>query len=343
MTAPNEISEPTRAPGSSSRPAAISSGERGEAAATTWWPPGPRPLPGQQFTETASRAYETRTSRSENGSDALSRGIEPAPVRPTHSAVPNVEVRVGNHGDFERVVFEWTEPTDYHWVHRGEQVIVAFSRPGKVDLSRVRDRFGQHVVEARTEGGEVTKRVVLRVLPHARVRSFSLNDDRIVAIDVIGGSAPQQLARPALEVAPPRGQTAAAQLSENGSHARTHGLKETRVQPTGGAARDVNVRVGNHDGFERIVFEWPEAIDYDLVHRAGQVVVTFSRPGRIDFSRVRDRFGQRVLEAWADGGDANRRVVLRVLSDARIRSFSLENDRVVVVDVFGESAPRRPG
>jgi hypothetical protein len=78
-------------------------------------------------------------------------------------------------------------------------------------------------------------------------------------------------------------------------------------------------------------------IAYGVAQRGEQVTVAFSRPGRIDLSAVRDRFSGWVFEAWADGGDAASQVTLRVLPDVTIRSFSLEDDRVVVVDVFGGS------
>ena len=79
---------------------------------------------------------------------------------------------------------------------RGEQVSVAFSRPGRIDLSWLRDGFGQQVVEAWAAGGEVTDHVVLRVVPDARIRTFTLEDDRIVAIDVYADSGAQTAGSP---------------------------------------------------------------------------------------------------------------------------------------------------
>jgi Putative MetA-pathway of phenol degradation len=114
------------------------------------------------------------------------------------------------------------------------------------------------------------------------------------------------------------------------------------LEPTDSAAPSVRVRAGDHGDFERVVFEWPEAVDHDAVHRAEQVTVSFSRLGRFDLSQVRDRIGQRVLDAWAEGGDVTTRVVLRVLPDTRIRSFSLEDGHVMVVDVYGGKAVESP-
>ena len=87
---------------------------------------------------------------------------------------------MGDHGDFERVVFEWSEPVEHQVAHRGDQVVVAFGRRGRFDLAPLRERLGHRVVDAWAEGGETTSRVVLRVAPDASVRSFGLKDGRIV-------------------------------------------------------------------------------------------------------------------------------------------------------------------
>ena len=129
-------------------------------------------------------------------------GAEPGQARPSGEAVPRVEVRVGNHGDYERVVFEWPEKIEYEVVQRAEQVTVAFSRAGRIDLSPLRDGFGQRVVEARAAGGEVSDKVVLRVAPEASIRTFSPDRERIVAIDVYAETAAQSAASPAPEPQP---------------------------------------------------------------------------------------------------------------------------------------------
>jgi hypothetical protein len=114
------------------------------------------------------------------------------------------------------------------------------------------------------------------------------------------------------------------------------------LEPTGRAVPVVQVRTGNHGDFERIAFEWPGAIEHAVTHDAEHVTVAFGRPGRINLSPVTDRLGHRVVKAWTEGGDVGRRVVLRVLPDATVRSFVREDGRVVMVDVYGGTAGERP-
>ena len=214
---------------------------------------------------------------------------------------------------------------------------MAFSRAGRIDFAGVRERLGTRVLEARPVGADVTESVVLRVLPGASIRSFRLNDDRIVVVDVLGGSAAPTGASPA-EHPDPRPTNDAAQ-NQRARTAPSAGVTAADLRADNSTTTpSVAVRVGEHGAFERVVFEWPEAIGHDVVQRGDRVTVSFSRPGRIDLSRVRDRFGERVLEAWANGGEASSEVVLRVVPRADVRSFALENGRVVAIDVFAPSA-----
>jgi hypothetical protein len=96
------------------------------------------------------------------------------------------------------------------------------------------------------------------------------------------------------------------------------------------------VRVGDHGEFERIAFEWPEAIEYEIVEQPEQVTVTFSRPGTVDLSRLVGHL-KRVVDVWAENGDATTKVTLRVLPDTRVRSFNLKDGRVAI-DLFGGTA-----
>jgi hypothetical protein len=127
----------------------------------------------------------------------LSQRNDAEQLEPTGSAAPIVQVRAGDHGDFERLVFEWPEAIEHDVVQQAEQVSIAFGQPGRIDLSQIRDGIGPRVMEARSEGGDVTRRVVLRLSPGATIHSFSLEDGRIVAIDVFGGTAGQSPVLPA--------------------------------------------------------------------------------------------------------------------------------------------------
>jgi hypothetical protein len=65
-----------------------------------------------------------------------------------------------------------------------------------------------------------------------------------------------------------------------GSLAKTKLQSDGDEQYTCRAAPIVKVRAGDHGDFERIVFEWPDAIAHDVIQEAEQVTVAFAQPGR---------------------------------------------------------------
>jgi hypothetical protein len=308
--------------------------------------------PGAQKTPAAELSIDAATPDELHGAQAsfssqraseraAGQAVTDAPEQPTGAAAPQVQVRIGDHRDFERVVFEWPEPVEHTVVHRGDQVVIGFGRPGRIDLARLRDGFGRRLLEAWTEGGDTTGEVVLRVVPDAKVRAFSLEDDRIVAVDVSGDTAPRSAAAAASK--PPSIKMASQEhvtefpglVTESRSRA-----DHAPVQPSADVASDVEVRMGDHGDFERVVFEWSEPVEHQVAHRGDQVVVAFGRRGRFDLAALRERLGHRVVDAWAEG-ETTSRVVLRVAPDARVRSFGLNDGRVVVLDVSAATA-RQP-
>ena len=135
-------------------------------------------------------------------------------------------------------------------------------------------------------------------------------------------------------------QRARLERATAGSDVRSHRTRGEEVDPAARAALRVKVRAGVHGGFGRVTFEWPRAVEYNVVQHADQVTVAFSRRGAIDVSSITDHLGTWVLGAWAEETAVTDRVALRVLPGVRIRSFSLEEGRIVAIDVFGGMAPQ---
>jgi hypothetical protein len=148
-----------------------------------------------QLTEAAFQEHGAPLERAGTRSFERSLGTDGERVNLPATAAPQVEVRVGDHGAFERIAFEWPEPIECDVVQHAEQVTIAFSRPGRIDVSRITDRL-HRVADAWAENGDAMARVTLRVLPNTRVRSLNLKDGR-VAIDLLGGAVAQRVAPPA--------------------------------------------------------------------------------------------------------------------------------------------------
>jgi hypothetical protein len=101
-----------------------------------------------------------------------------------------IEVRASSHEDFERIVFDWPVSVVHEVTLRGDQLIVAFDRPARIELAGLLKRVGPRVTDARTEDGASTTRVWMRVGRQVRFRSFSLAGNRVV-VDVLDAQPPQ--------------------------------------------------------------------------------------------------------------------------------------------------------
>lgn len=109
---------------------------------------------------------------------------------------------------------------------------------------------------------------------------------------------------------------AAALLSAGPGHARgpdavnmvgRHGDRPELARAAQEDAKDaalerLGVRVGEHENFTRLVFDWPAAVAYSLTESDTKVTVTFARGARINLRRLRSQLGR---------GLANPRVRLR--------------------------------
>ena len=98
------------------------------------------------------------------------------------------------------------------------------------------------------------------------------------------------------------------------------------------AAERVGLRVGEHPGFSRLVFDWAKPVGSRLEQGSGQATLRFDRPGDLDASKYRadpppDVTG---LEVAAEEGGLT--VTLRFPKGAKLRHFESEGN--VVLDVL---------
>ena len=114
---------------------------------------------------------------------------------------------------------------------------------------------------------------------------------------------------------------------------------DTRVpEESAKQAPTVRLRAGEHDGYGRLVFDWPHKVGYDVKQDAGAgtASVRFRRPARIDLSRYANDPPSQVLGLSPIVGTAESGVELQIPTDARVRHFA--EGTKVVVDVM---APKR--
>jgi hypothetical protein len=223
------------------------------------------------------------------------------------------DLRAAKHPDFARLVFEFDDPVSYTAEIVGGRLSLVFDRPIPGN-----PQAAAGVLDGYVSGASLSldrKSATFPLTGSFRLRTFTTEGAVVVDLQRYQGS-----------------------LSDNGaSQART------QAGPSGmGGSATVPVRVGDHDEFSRLVFDWSSPVEYKVTKQGELVTVQFERPGRVDIESLR---GQ--LPLYVSGAEsANSRtpsVTLFVASSSRIRHFT--SGPKVVVDVLrpegGETTPPR--
>ncbi|EFH09146.1 hypothetical protein HMPREF0731_4635, partial [Pseudoroseomonas cervicalis ATCC 49957] len=98
----------------------------------------------------------------------------------------------------------------------------------------------------------------------------------------------------------------------------------------------VTVRTGQHPGFSRIVFDWPELPGYTLVQQGDVVELVFGPAGTLAFEAASVRPPRNIASVEPLSGGLR----LRLTPGSRARHFVL--GRRVVVDLLDPPAPPTP-
>lgn len=173
-------------------------------------------------------------------------GAVALPAVPSAQAQDVVQTRGWAKPSYGRIVFDWPRPVQHRADIRGNQLVVEFNRPMRTDLNSVARALDDYVTGARVSADGRTATFTL--LGRYEMDSFASGASIIV------------------------------DLRRTGSPGR---------QMTGPASKEgLQVRVGRHPGFTRLVFDWGEVVDYSLRRDARVVSMRFDRTGAIDLESL---------------------------------------------------------
>ncbi len=115
--------------------------------------------------------------------------------------------------------------------------------------------------------------------------------------------------------------------------------------PMAVAAERVRVRVGEHPGFDRLVFDWATPVGVKLEAASGRVRLSFDRAGELDLSRVRKDPPPSVRGVTPEESAEGLSVVVRIAPGAKVRLS--ESGSSAVLDILRkdtplDAAPARP-
>ena len=112
---------------------------------------------------------------------------------------------------------------------------------------------------------------------------------------------------------------------------------QTKPRPSP-AEGTIRVRVGEHGGFDRIVFDWSSKVTYRVESKAGVATVIFGQIGQLDLSHYRKNpppFFKSIKSRSEGEGVA---IDLEIPEGTQLRHFQYGNS--VVIDVLAPGTPK---
>jgi len=226
-------------------------------------------------------------------------------LSPTVALADAVQVRASRGDGYGRLTFRWPQPVGHQASRQGDRLVINFSRPIEADLRPAMRGLGQIIASTEAAPNEAT--VVFRINGEFSVRSY--DSGASVVVDII--SADQKAQAQAQEPqAPQAGSTA-----------------NNNVQ-----GPNIPVRVGVHDAYSRIVFDWPSAAKFKLVRDGENTTIKFAKPGRANVVALAGGRTRNVAGAEIFSDNGNLSVTLKVDATSQVKAFA--TGPKVVVDVF---------
>jgi hypothetical protein len=152
-----------------------------------------------------------------------------ATLAPFNAVADPVKVRAWSHPGFGRIVFQWPAPADFETSQAGVSLSIKFNRKIEAVYGAVSSSLGEYIAKTTTgAGGQTT---ILALKPGVTLRQATASGSAVI-IDLVKAGA-------GAAAAP---KTAPVKRASTG--------------------KPISVRVGAHDNYSRIVFDWTRSVKY---------------------------------------------------------------------------------
>ncbi len=281
-----------------------------------------------------------------SGDGALAQPVSPAQASP----------RAAQHDGYGRMVFDWDGPVGYSADVINGELVLRFDRPIKGDFRSLLRPLSGYL---KTVSVSSDRQTATFPLTHpVQVKAFVGNGNAVVVdlMDKPDEAAPGEApaARPSPQAEPP---PAAAEAPNEGdgpvsllpqpapAAPSVPALPAAAPKPRPAAAGPaeppaVEIRSGEHGSYNRLVFTWPQAVDYKVEKQGGRATLTFAKPARFDLAALQAALPSDMAALSVDGGAKSSNVVLSVPASARLRHFASGNK--VVLDVVRDANASPP-
>jgi tetratricopeptide (TPR) repeat protein len=248
--------------------------------------------------------------------------------------------RAALHDDFGRMVFDWDGPVKFSAEVVNSQLVVRFDKPIGGDVKAVLKPLARYL-----KGVTLSPDRKMATFPLAvpvQIKSFQTSTS--VVVDLSESKAPTSSAAPppapATETPPPElpkppKPDAKAPVKAEAKPAPA-GVPEAPLPST-----DLMVRGGEHTGFNRLVFDWPKPVGYDVNEGGGQVTIAFDRPANVNVTSLKASLPPDVGFVEAKPAGKGTQVTLALPAGMRVRHFT-SGPRVALDLVRAVGAPPPP-
>ncbi len=107
-------------------------------------------------------------------------------------AQPTLDARVGDHGSYVRLVFDWPGPVGYSVESQAGRATIAFTKPAILDQTGLKAGLPADVALTAAENSAKGLSVILKMPPKARLRHFASGNKVVVDVVRSDPSAPDQ-------------------------------------------------------------------------------------------------------------------------------------------------------
>ncbi|HYB09005.1 MAG TPA: tetratricopeptide repeat protein [Alphaproteobacteria bacterium] len=246
---------------------------------------------------------------------------------PGHAeATDAVVIATGHHPGYGRIAFRWPAPISFDVTRDGTEVVVHFDRALSGRFDRIPVDLGDYVATARLDDDGSTIRLKLK--DAVEIKSFK-DGPKVAVLDLMDSGGSAQSSPAALTKPEPAG-------AQKSGAERSAAVAKPVADQTGVDGPRVDVRLGEHKDYDRIVFDWPRNVGYAISRMGDRVVIAFSAPARVDLAylgRKPSRFAKTVTTEISPSGTT---VTLTLAPESGLRA--LRDGPRIVVDLLATAA-----
>lgn len=242
---------------------------------------------------------------------------------PAHAA-DAVQVKAQELNGFARIKFTWPDAAEVTAQESNGVIVLKFDRPFVAALNDLPNELPNFVALARQDADGTTLRLALK-FPF-RVEALTASNE--IYVNLIPDTWQQAL--PGLPQEVLAREQAALAAAEKAQAAR-RALELVELP-------DVPVRVGVHNSYSRIVFDWPDEVDYKVSRDGGRLDLEFSSPGHLKIGRLRVDPPPFVVDAETDTDTLAAKLRLTISPDAEFRMFREPTGIVLDLTAASEDA-----